>query len=274
MTQLRRSDQAQAFVRGFQSMLNNWLDKGFEPEVSALPILIPKGGVCMHIGASDGRHTYAMIEKAGASKVYAFEPSGYSYAMLQSTVWLHRFGSKVETFNLAVGATDGSLTLTTPKKINGNMGRAFAFVGGESSKRSDINWTGEKQQETVGVTSIDNFVAKHRVAQIDFIRADCEGAEMLVLAGAGKTIEKCWPSMLIEIHTVQLETLFNSSTKAVLDKLHRWGYRTFVRPSRQGPWEECLAPFQGRPWKDYACLHAERHKDRIAELLDLARTAR
>jgi len=74
MTTLSAPNRARAYVRGFQAALNNWLDKGFEPEVSALPVLIPRGGVCFHVGASDGRHSYAMVRRAGASKVYAFEP--------------------------------------------------------------------------------------------------------------------------------------------------------------------------------------------------------
>jgi len=87
----------------------------------------------------------------------------------------------------------------------------------------------------------------------------------LIVEGAAKTIETFKPSMLIEVHPVQLETVFKSSGQAVFDKLQSWGYRTFAK---MPAWQECKAPVPWRkPWKDYACLHADRHRDQIAKLL-------
>jgi len=185
--------------------------------------------------------------------------------MLESAIWFQGLNSTVEKHHKAVGAGDGVVTLTTPRKINGNMGRAYAFVGDDGSSRADVVSTGDKTQEIVGVTSIDNFVAANQIQHVDFIRADCEGAEMLVLEGAARTIERDSPSMLIEVHPIQLETMFHSSGQAVLDRLHGLGYRTFVQD--EGRWQECNVPFKGKKWKDYACLHAERHRDRVVKLL-------
>ena len=260
-----RFDLWKARLRGARSVLNNVRNKGFEPEVSALPILIPKGGVCVHIGASDGRHSYAMIKHAHASKVFAFEPSSYSYAMLETAIALHGLRAKIEPHRLAIGDREGEVTLTTPRKSGGSMGRAFAFVGGKEAKRSDLIWTGQMQQETVRMTTLDAFWAGANAWPLDFIRADCEGAEIMVLEGAAKTIEAFKPSMLLEIHPVQLETVFRSSAQAIFDRLHRWGYRTFAM---MPAWQEHTAPLAtAKPWKDYACLHAEKHRDQIAILL-------
>lgn len=169
-------------------------------------------------------------------------------------------------YQLAIGERDGETILTTPRKTNGHMGRAFAFIGARDAKRSDLAWTGDKEQETVAVTSVDKFVQHNHIERIDFIRIDCEGAEGLVLKGAALTIGTQLPSMLIEIHSAQLADLFDSSAQAVLDTVHGWGYRTFVMASRGG-WQETRAPFVSEnAWKDYACLHRERHAAQIEAL--------
>ena len=255
-----------ARIRGARSVVDNLLGKDFEPEISALPTLLRQGAVCMHIGASDGRHSYAMVRQAGAAKVYAFEPSSYSFTALEAAMTLHGLRGKVARYRLAIGDRDGETILTTPRKTNGHMGRAFAFIGARDAKRSDLAWTGDKEQETVVVTSVDNFVQRNHIERIDFIRVDCEGAEGLVLKGAAQTIGKQLPSMLIEIHPVQLADLFGSSAQAVLDTLYGWGYRTFVMASG-GRWQEVRAPFASEnAWKDYACLHSERHAAQIEAL--------
>jgi len=260
---MSRFNLLHARARGVQSVLNNLLDKGFEPEIPALPILIPQGGTCLHIGASDGRHTYAMIKRAHAAKVFAFEPSRYSFTMLEVAIALHGMRDKVEPYRMAMGDHVGEVTLTTPRKINGSMGRSFAFVGAKDAKRSDLIWTGDTQQETVPMTTVDAFWSNR--GRLDFIRADCEGAEMLILQGAAKTIQAQRPSMLIEIHPVQLETVFGSSAQAIFDLLQGWGYRTFAK---MPAWQECKGPVASEyPWKDYACLHAETHRPQIAKLL-------
>src|SRR6185436_15710784 len=124
-------------------------------------------------------------------------------------------------------------------------------VGDKNARRSDLIWTGDKHQETVRTISIDSFLSRHGAPRIDFIRVDCEGAEMLVLQGAATTIERDLPAILIEIHPVQLETLFESSGQAVLDQLHGWGYRTFSKMPTDKRWHECIEPVPSRkPWKD------------------------
>src|SRR6185369_14120184 len=103
---MHRFDLLEARVRGVQSVLNNWLDKGFEPEIPSLPLLLPAGGTCAHVGASDGR---------------------YSYAMLEVAIALHGLRGRIEPHRVAIGDREGEVTLTTPRKINGHMGRAYAF---------------------------------------------------------------------------------------------------------------------------------------------------
>jgi FkbM family methyltransferase len=53
--------------------------------------------------------------------------------------------------------------------------------------------------ETTSIT-IDDFVVEHDVEKIDFIKMDIEGAELLALKGAEKTIRKFRPKLAIAIY--------------------------------------------------------------------------
>ena len=47
-----------------------------EPETTYLADLLSGAPVCLHVGASDGRHSYVMTQVAPKATIYAFEPSG------------------------------------------------------------------------------------------------------------------------------------------------------------------------------------------------------
>lgn len=47
------------------------------------------------------------------------------------------------------------------------------------------------------MTSVDDFVNKHRLGRINCIKLDGEGAEMLALAGSRQTIVKHRPKLII-----------------------------------------------------------------------------
>jgi hypothetical protein len=49
----------------------------------------------------------------------------------------------------------------------------------------------------VNTETIDNFVQKNKIAKIDFIKLDIEGAEYECLLGASNTIKKFKPKLAI-----------------------------------------------------------------------------
>ena len=75
----------------------------FEPEVAFLKDMIRPKDVCLHVGASDGRHSLIMARLAEQGHVYCFEPSGYSFNILRRVLAFHRpvLGVKALTVKVA-----------------------------------------------------------------------------------------------------------------------------------------------------------------------------
>jgi hypothetical protein len=51
--------------------------------------------------------------------------------------------------------------------------------------------------ETIAITTLDNFAAENNLKRVDFIKADIEGAERLMLAGAKNVLKEFAPKLAI-----------------------------------------------------------------------------
>lgn len=237
-------------------VLGNLTGQGFEPEVPFLKYVVAPTDTCLHVGASDGRHTFVMSRLTPQGKVVAFEPSAFSYAVLCNVVAAHRLAN-VQTFNLAVADADEDITLTTPVKPNGNLGRSFSMIDRAPEtgiKRSDIAMIGERHQK-VHCIALDGFCAAHGIAHVDFIRCDVEGAEARVLAGGQAMLARCLPNILVELHPMALQTAFGTTAEAVRDGLLAMGYRMFHVNAGRLVASEAIIP---GTWSDYFFVHPSR----------------
>ena len=250
-------------VAAFRTYIRNIKGRKFEPEIKFLKNILSKGENCLHIGASDARHSYVMAGLIDKGQVYAFEPSSYSYNHLALMVKMHRL-KNVQTYHAAVSDKAGTVCLVTPQKSTGHAGRSFAFITGLDStdvKRTDIK-SAKTTQEEVAAVSIDGFVSENNIEKIDFIRCDTEGSEMLILKGASETLKKNKPNLLIEIHSNALTEVFASSAKEVSGFLFDLGYIMFREDN--GVIKQVAEVDENEKWKDYFFIHPER-KDSLPE---------
>lgn len=244
-------------IAAWRTYRRNIKGRKFEPEIKFLKNILKKGDVCLHIGASDARHTYVMSNIIGEGQVYAFEPSSYSFGHLDLMVKLHRL-KNVKTFHMAVSDRSGTVCLMTPQKSTGHAGRSFAFIANLNNadvKRTDIE-SSSMSSEEVQAISVDDFMSENAINRLDFIRCDTEGSEMLILKGAVKAIDECKPNLLIEIHAEALKKVFNSSTKEVVSFLLDRGYRMFREDN--GKISEVKEVNETEVWKDYFFIHTSR----------------
>ncbi len=235
----------------------NLKGRKFEPEIPFLKYILNKGDNCLHIGASDARHSYVMSGLIGNGQIYAFEPSSYSYSHLVLMAKMHRLNN-IHTYNYAVSDKPGKVCLVTPEKSTGHAGRSFAFItslNNSNKDRTDIKSSSSTVEEVKGVT-VDDFVAENRLQSVDFVRCDTEGSEMLILNGAKNTIEKYKPCLLIEIHSEALKDVFNSSASEVSGRLFSLGYRMFREDG--GNIREVKVVDETENWKDYFLIHPDR----------------
>lgn len=229
-----------------------------EPETPYLADLLSGAPVCLHVGASDGRHSYVMTQVAPKARIYAFEPSAFAFEVLKVAIRWHGIGKQVTAIHAAAADKAGELLLVTPKKTSGRMGRAYAYVAEtrpNGAARPDLEDTGMDVQTTPVVT-LDGFCAEHGIDRVDFIRMDIEGAEQKALMGALAILDRDLPHVLLEIHPPMLQARFGGSGEEVLRIFEKLGYRMFALNGDR--LEERTTLVEGVPWKDYFFIHPTR----------------
>jgi FkbM family methyltransferase len=229
-----------------------------EPETPYIADLLSGAPVCLHVGASDGRHSYVMTQVAPKARIWAFEPSAFAFEVLKTTIAWHRIGRQVTPIHAAVSDQPGELLLVTPKKTSGRMGRAYAYVAEtrpNGPARPDLDDVGMDVEPTPVVT-LDGFCRQHDIEKVDFIRMDIEGAELKALMGALEILDRDRPHVLLEIHPDMLAARFGASGEAVLDIFRDRGYRMFALNGDR--LEERQTLVEGLPWKDYFFIHPSR----------------
>jgi len=60
-----------------------------------------------------------------------------------------------------------------------------------------------ENSETIEVTTIDEFVNEYNINRVDFIKADIEGYERYMLAGAKETLKRFAPKLAICTYHLQ-----------------------------------------------------------------------
>ncbi len=229
----------------------------FEPEVAYLRFILGNNDICLHIGASDGRHSYVMSQLASDGWIYCFEPSSFSFGVLQRIINFYRLNN-VTCINAAVSDELGFATLVTPVKTSGHIGTAFAFISKtqptSDQPRSEIESRGVKIEEVKSLT-IDDFCAEEKLDKVDFIRCDVEGGEMKVLNGAKRNIDKNLPNALVEIHPICLQENFESSGDSVKEFFLSRGYRMFCLV---GSTLTEVKSVKVERWRDYFFIHPAR----------------
>jgi FkbM family methyltransferase len=242
----------------FRAWRRNRKWRKHEPETPYLADLLSGAPVCLHVGASDGRHCYVMTQVAPKATIYAIEPQAFSFAVLRTTLAWHRIADRVTPVHAAVGDRAGEMLLVTPRKVTGRMGRAYAFVADrapEGRARPDLQDSGMEVQPTL-VMTIDGFCAERAIGQVDFIRMDIEGAELMALAGASGVLDRDRPHVLLEIHPAMLAARFGGTAEQVVEVFRGRGYRMFALNGDR--LEECSTVVEDQPWKDYFFIHPIR----------------
>ena len=229
----------------------------YEPEVKYMDRFLPVNATVIQIGASDGRHAFYMARKLNCEMIICFEPSPYTYKILNVLKWLFRF-NQIKTENLAVGLTPGESYLVTPVKRSGHLGLAFAFVSDVSPDPETIDpargFDGYLVKP-VTMTSIDEYCNQNSIQKLDFIRCDVEGSELNVLRGARNSLKRFRPVLLLEVHPHILKNTFGASAQEVWSELEQLDYRMYYLKDNN---LEFTTKFKDEPWRDYFCVPEER----------------
>ncbi|MBI1340734.1 FkbM family methyltransferase [bacterium] len=251
-----------SLATSFRIYRRNIDGRKFEPEAPFMKYLVKPGDICLHFGGSDGRHSYLLSQWIGPDgRVHVYEPSNYSYAIMTRLIRWHGL-KNVIPHNAAIGAQEGRMLLSVPRKRSGHFGRAYGVVTAEGGSASDevlatANSTEFVDQDTA-VVSLDGLMDSERLPKVDFIRCDVEGAEARFIEGGAKTLQRDLPSLLIEIHPFSLMRNFGSSAEHVRDFFLRLGYRMWQLDDDNTTLIESVDIDHKRRWKDYFLVHPSR----------------
>ena len=147
---------------------------------------IRPGGVFIDVGANVGYHTLRALRHVGPNgRVLAFEPNPHVLQRLKHNLAINR-ADNVELFEIALSKECEEVTIYCPTK--GTHGLA--------SLRNQGWENGEEYR--VQAQPLD-AVLPNDIPRIDLIKIDVEGAELLVLQGAERTIRHFKPAILIEL---------------------------------------------------------------------------
>ena len=184
-------------------------------EIALVRRVLKQGDVALDVGAHIGFFTMHMADQVGASgRVYAFEPFGPNADLLERSIAENGFGDRVAFRRAAVGAAAGAATLTFPVETL-NSGGAYLLRTGT------VPLAGNRTRE-VPLVAIDALDLRRPVR---FVKMDVEGAEPLVVRGAARVLREDRPTILSELHPIQLDRASGTTADAFLAEMRALGYR-------------------------------------------------
>jgi FkbM family methyltransferase len=153
-----------------------------EIEVAALLRLIGPGDVVVDAGANIGALMLPFARRVGPQgRVYAFEPQLTMFHLLAGNIALNEL-TQVEALRIALGDRGGIVAMPS-------LGyRATANYGGLA-----LGTEGPAREEAP-LRRLDDF----GLDSLRLLKADVEGTENQLIAGAAETIRRCRPVLWIE----------------------------------------------------------------------------
>ncbi len=148
--------------------------------------LLNDGDIIFDIGANIGWYSIHLSRKLENSMIYSFEPILETYLSLSKNVKLNNLNNIILN-NIAISDYDGYLDFYYDKSSTGSSSIENLY------EKEDIDKVICKS------VRLDSFVMTNQIDNLDFIKCDVEGAELLVFKGAKFVIDKFKPIVFTEM---------------------------------------------------------------------------
>jgi FkbM family methyltransferase len=183
------------------------LNGSYEPDVTKVIVeLLAPTTVFLDIGANVGYYTMLAAGIATEGTVISIEPSVRNVRAIRSGIQLNGF-TNVEIIN-AAATTRWELLAFGSTGSNGTVGDLGA---------------GESSVDIVQGVPLDQALAT--LEQLDVIKIDVEGAELIALRGAQTTIERFRPVIVSEFSPPAIASVSGGSGPEYLQFLFDLGYQ-------------------------------------------------
>ncbi len=166
------------------------------------------GKTFIDIGANIGIYTLSLFKKAKC--VYAFEPEKKNYQRLVHNLKINSV-TNVKTYRCAIANKNGVGILYVSKNDGAWNSLSIPYSGGK------------QKVETI---TLDFFVGSGKVHNVGLIKIDVEGAELDILGGSHKTLQRFHPPILIEFNGPRSQ-LSGYSLKDMYKLITKYNYRGY-----------------------------------------------
>jgi FkbM family methyltransferase len=155
----------------------------YEPAISNIfRKLVKPGDVCFDIGANVGWFTTLFQKLTGSTgAVHAFEPIPKTFELLSKNAARNKTSDKIFLNNTALGDVETQIDLHIfPDLPDGH---------------ASISTFGHENFEIFHcpMITLDSYLEEKRVENVNFVKIDIEGAELMMLKGAAKLFEQKMP---------------------------------------------------------------------------------
>ncbi|WP_332816234.1 FkbM family methyltransferase [Ramlibacter sp.] len=187
------------------------------PELALLRRFIAHDSTCLDIGAHAGSWSRPLSRLAPEGIVYSFEALPY-YADVLRILFRLLHLSNARVVNVAVSDRQGVLKIAWKDEQGRRLTGTTHVLGSHEAAVSVVE---------VPSVSLDHFVARERIARVDFIKVDVEGAEMFVYAGARGLLHRCRPVVFCELDE-RWTARYDYDTDKVFDLFESLGYGAYT----------------------------------------------
>lgn len=164
----------------------------YEPEVTrrlVRELLRRDAATYLDVGANLGLMTLNVLAEVPNVKVVAFEPGPHQAQLLRKNVAANQLEDRVAIVQQALGSTSGTSKFVVHKDQHSSGDGFF-----------DTGRAGQSVTIDVQVGTLDEWWVDAGSPRVDAIKIDTEGAELWVLQGGQKLLEKCRPIVIFELH--------------------------------------------------------------------------
>lgn len=146
--------------------------------------IVRPNDICLDVGANFGWYS-TLLSNLGAKKVFAFEPVPPIFADLQRNYQLCGSAENLSLHNLALGDEEKTIELHIFKDVPD--GHASISTMGKS----------DFQTFRAEMKLLNDFLKKEKVGDVNFMKVDIEGAEMMFLKGATDLFKQKVPPLIV-----------------------------------------------------------------------------
>jgi FkbM family methyltransferase len=194
---------------------------------------IPAGGVFVDVGAHVGYYSLKAAAKAGPSgRVIAIEPNPDTIRKLQANIRESK-AYRILVYPVACSDSQGVVEFYSAQHENSSAS-SMSAVNAAQGKSVTSSYQ-------VHTRRLDDIVHESGVSRVDAIKIDVEGAELLVLKGAGETLDRYHPIVAVELMEEQLKNMGSSSAQ-VIGFLRSHGYAPRHKYAEFGNTEFAFTP--------------------------------